>query len=129
MEDPRLPAYGAGCISDLMPVLLGLSEPSGSWFPTEVWEAERRVLVVLDGLGWDQLRAHAEWAPTLTRMTGGPITTVAPSTSSPGAPSSTRPITRHPSGTPSANAATSANTNPQWARPDAGRISGRSAYS
>jgi predicted AlkP superfamily pyrophosphatase or phosphodiesterase len=63
-----------------MPLLLGFGEPRGTWFPREVWEAERRVLVVLDGLGWEQLQAHAEWAPTLTAMNGGAITTVAPST-------------------------------------------------
>jgi predicted AlkP superfamily pyrophosphatase or phosphodiesterase len=80
VEDPRLPAYGTGCISDLMPVLLGFSEPSGSWFPQAVHDADRRVLVVLDGLGWEQLRAHPEAAPTLSAMAGGPITTVAPST-------------------------------------------------
>lgn len=80
MEDPRLPGYGSGCVSDLMPVLLGMSEPSGGWFPDEVWRAERRVLVVLDGLGWEQLRAHADRAPTLAAMSGGSITTVAPST-------------------------------------------------
>jgi predicted AlkP superfamily pyrophosphatase or phosphodiesterase len=63
-----------------MPVLLELTQPCGSWFPQQVWDAESRVLVVLDGLGWDQLREHAESAPTLAAMSGGPITTVAPST-------------------------------------------------
>jgi predicted AlkP superfamily pyrophosphatase or phosphodiesterase len=80
VEDPCLPRYGAGCISDLMPILLGLSEPTGPWFPSEVVQAERRVLVVLDGLGWEQLQAHRDLAPTLAEMSGGPITTVAPST-------------------------------------------------
>ena len=80
MEDPCVPRYGSGCISDLMPVLLGLSEPSGAWLPPEVAEAERRVLIVLDGLGWEQLQAHRDRAPTLAAMSGGPITTVAPST-------------------------------------------------
>ena len=42
--------------------------------------AERVVLLVLDGLGWNQLRERPHLAPTLTSMSGGPITSVAPST-------------------------------------------------
>ena len=39
-----------------------------------------RVLLVLDGLGWEQLQDRRHLAPTLAAMAGGPITTVAPST-------------------------------------------------
>jgi len=39
-----------------------------------------KVLVVLDGIGWLQLQARPDVAPTLSAMEGGPITTVAPST-------------------------------------------------
>jgi predicted AlkP superfamily phosphohydrolase/phosphomutase len=38
------------------------------------------VLLVLDGLGWHQLRRYAHCAPTLAAMEGGAVTTVAPST-------------------------------------------------
>jgi hypothetical protein len=38
------------------------------------------VLLVLDGLGWEQLQGRLHLAPTLASMVGGPITTVAPST-------------------------------------------------
>ena len=38
------------------------------------------VLLVLDGLGWEQLQERSHLAPTLAAMAGGPITTVAPST-------------------------------------------------
>jgi hypothetical protein len=38
------------------------------------------VLLVLDGLGWDQLSERRHLAPTLAGMAGGPITTVAPTT-------------------------------------------------
>lgn len=48
--------------------------------PEEVLSAERVVLLVLDGLGWNQLRERPHLAPTLTSMSGGPITSVAPST-------------------------------------------------
>ncbi len=39
-----------------------------------------RVMVVLDGLGWDQLEERRHLTPTLNGMSGGHITTVAPST-------------------------------------------------
>ncbi len=38
------------------------------------------VVLVLDGLGWDQLQARLTLAPTLSAMEGRAITTVAPST-------------------------------------------------
>jgi hypothetical protein len=47
-----------------------------------VAEARQVALLVLDGLGWDQLRARAALAPTLSAMVGGAITTVVPSTTS-----------------------------------------------
>lgn len=39
-----------------------------------------RVLLVLDGLGWEQLREYRSLLPVLSGLSGGPITTVAPST-------------------------------------------------
>ncbi len=40
------------------------------------------VLLAIDGLGWEQLQERRSLAPTLASMDGGPITTVAPSTTS-----------------------------------------------
>jgi hypothetical protein len=48
--------------------------------PAAASAARQVVLLVLDGLGWEQLQERAEAAPTLHAMAGGPITTVAPST-------------------------------------------------
>ena len=42
--------------------------------------ARQVVLLLLDGLGWEQLQARAAIAPTLATMPGSAITTVAPST-------------------------------------------------
>ena len=69
-------------MSGVVPALLG---PAGTtalpaWFPSAVSGARQVVLLVLDGLGWHQLRRHAWCAPTLSAMEGGAITTVAPST-------------------------------------------------
>ncbi len=76
--DPVVPRYGAGSLDGVVPALLG--KTTKDWLPAPVASADQVVLLVLDGLGWDQLRARPEIAPTLWAMTGGPITTVIPST-------------------------------------------------
>jgi hypothetical protein len=48
--------------------------------PAPALEADRVVLLVVDGLGWAQLEERRHLAPTLAAFAGGPITTVAPST-------------------------------------------------
>ena len=73
-----LPRFGAGCITDLMPALLGRS--GGEALPATFEGTGPRLLVVLDGLGWEQLQDRPQVAPTLSALVGGPITTVAPST-------------------------------------------------
>ncbi len=50
------------------------------WMPSVVAGARSVVLLVLDGLGWDQLQDHRDLMPTVASMTGGPIHTVAPTT-------------------------------------------------
>jgi predicted AlkP superfamily pyrophosphatase or phosphodiesterase len=50
------------------------------WFPLDLGAAEQVVLLVLDGLGWEQLNERSSLAPTLAGARGGPITSVAPST-------------------------------------------------
>lgn len=78
MDEPILPTFGHGCVTELMAALLG-PDTSGP-LPAQFSGRGQRVLFVLDGLGWDQLQARSESTPTLSSMTGGPITTVAPST-------------------------------------------------
>ena len=76
MEEPIRPAFGEGCITELMPMLVGVADtdlPAG-------FGAGPRVLLVLDGLGWEQLQRFATILPTIASFVGGPITTVAPST-------------------------------------------------
>lgn len=48
--------------------------------PDAVRSANQVVLLILDGLGWEQLLDHKPLLPTLSAMAGAPITTVAPST-------------------------------------------------
>jgi len=79
VASPVVPAYHDACVTTLVPALLeGSAAPA--WLPEEVLQARRILLLVLDGLGWLQLRDRAGVAPTLAGLGGGPITTVAPST-------------------------------------------------
>jgi predicted AlkP superfamily pyrophosphatase or phosphodiesterase len=48
--------------------------------PKEVSGAPRVVVLLLDGLGWNQFQQHRAHMPTLASFTGSHITTVAPST-------------------------------------------------
>lgn len=78
---PLLPDYGGGCLDAVVPAILGRHQsPVPAWLPEPVVGAEQVVLLVLDGMGWEQLQDRAHMAPTLAAMTGGAITTVAPST-------------------------------------------------
>lgn len=62
-----------------MPAMLGLGPASPS-LPFSLDGSDSRVLLVLDGLGWEQMKERPECVPTLGAMEGGPITSVAPST-------------------------------------------------
>lgn len=80
-DHPAIPDYGGACIASVIPALLEPS-PDGppSWLPRLVADAAQVVLLVLDGLGWEQLLARPNLAPTLCAMEGGAITSVAPTT-------------------------------------------------
>jgi predicted AlkP superfamily pyrophosphatase or phosphodiesterase len=80
-ETPRIPDYGGPCVTNVMPALLEPPEVVPDWLPAEA-VADQVVLLVLDGLGWEQLQARSQLAPTICAMTGGSIVTVAPSTTS-----------------------------------------------
>lgn len=78
--DPVIPAYGGPCVSSLVPALLGSGDPAQEWLPEAARSASQVVLFVLDGLGWEQLQARRHLLPAMAAMAGGPITTVAPTT-------------------------------------------------
>ncbi len=79
---PLVPDYAGPCVCNVMPTIVDAPEVWPDWFPRAVAEADQVLLVVLDGLGWDQLGDRRALAPTLSAMDGGPILTVAPSTTS-----------------------------------------------
>ncbi len=77
---PVLPSYDGANLAGLVP---GLLEPPGrrpKWFPEALGRAPQVLLLVVDGLGWMQLCERPHLAPNLTGLTGGPITSVVPST-------------------------------------------------
>lgn len=78
---PVAPAYEGPCVASLVPALLGAGEREGpAWLPEPARHPRQLVLLVVDGLGWYQLQERATTAPSLASMTGGPITSVAPTT-------------------------------------------------
>jgi len=81
--DPVLPAYAGANVRGIVPALLAPGRerhPRPNWMPESAWSAPAVVLLVIDGLGWEQLRERSALAPNLAALAGGPITTVAPST-------------------------------------------------
>ena len=83
MEAPPLavPDYGGACLDRVVPALLHrVDGEAPAWLPAVAAQASQVVLLALDGLGWDQLQERRALAPTLASMTGGPITSVAPTT-------------------------------------------------
>jgi Type I phosphodiesterase / nucleotide pyrophosphatase len=82
---PVLPDYQGACIANVVPALLGNAgsdRTDTDWLPMSASHARQVVLLVIDGLGWEQLRARSALAPTLSASEGidRAITSVAPST-------------------------------------------------
>jgi hypothetical protein len=75
-----MPAYGGACLSSLVPALLAAPKERPDWLPAPLREASQVVLLVVDGLGWLQLQPRAHLAPLMAGLEGGPITSVAPTT-------------------------------------------------
>lgn len=83
LEEPMMPSYEGACLSNVVPELVGLLSDQhhdvASFVPKCLSEANQIVLLVIDGLGWQQIQRY-ESPATLGEMEGGWITTVAPST-------------------------------------------------
>jgi predicted AlkP superfamily pyrophosphatase or phosphodiesterase len=77
---PIVPDYGGACLSNVMPVLLERPDDRPDWMPPAALDADRVVLLVIDGLGWEQMQTRRHLMPTLSSMDGGPILSVLPTT-------------------------------------------------
>lgn len=80
VDEPAIPDYAGPCICNVVPALLEPGQAPPSWLPAPAVDADRVVLLVLDGVGWHQLAARRHLAPTLSSMAGGPISSVLPTT-------------------------------------------------
>ncbi|MEU7041841.1 nucleotide pyrophosphatase/phosphodiesterase family protein [Streptomyces varsoviensis] len=88
--DPRtapLPRYGAGALSDLLPAVAAGLEVPGLTSGLQLEPADRVCVFLIDGLGWELLKAHPAEAPFLHSLlgssmngTGQPMTAGFPST-------------------------------------------------
>ncbi len=83
VDGPIIPDYGGANVRGIIPALLGPTTWSTglpTWMPEPVSGADAVVVLVLDGLGWDQLQSNRHLMPAVASMVGGPIHTVAPTT-------------------------------------------------
>ncbi|MFE6766971.1 alkaline phosphatase family protein [Streptomyces sp. NPDC057689] len=88
VESAPVPEYGSGSLADLLPTLLAGQEVPG--FDAAIGEltpADRNCVFLIDGLGWEQIKAHPDEAPFLHGLlptsrggTGRPITAGFPAT-------------------------------------------------
>ncbi len=79
MTEPVIPAYGTGTLADLLPAIGAQLGVGGAPDPFGLPEAERYVVLLIDGLGWQQ-RDHWAVAPFLAGLAGERITCGVPST-------------------------------------------------
>ncbi|WP_420035968.1 alkaline phosphatase family protein [Streptomyces sp. cg28] len=83
-----VPAYGTGSLADLLPTLgAHLGVPDCTPAIAELAPVDRACVFLIDGLGWEQLKAHPDEAPFLHSLiassrggTGRPITAGYPAT-------------------------------------------------
>ncbi len=79
-----VPAYGVDTLAELLPSIGGRLRLPGAEDTLGLPDADRYVVLLVDGLGWDVLAARAERAPLLARLleTARPIRCGVPSTTS-----------------------------------------------
>ena len=76
-----MPSYGASSLDSLVPALLEAPGQRPAWLPGLLGDAAQVVLLTLDGLGWRQLQDRLRTAPrSWPGLEGGPISSVAPTT-------------------------------------------------
>jgi predicted AlkP superfamily pyrophosphatase or phosphodiesterase len=82
--DPILPDFSGGAISNIIPYLLSpQAHQQGNapdWIPAAAVGAKRAVVLIIDGLGWNQFQERTALAPTMANMSASRITSVAPTT-------------------------------------------------
>ncbi len=88
LDTAPVPQYGSGSLADLLPTLAaGMDVPGTTASLDGLTPADRNCVFLIDGLGWEQIRAHPDEAPYLHSLlptsrggTGRPITAGFPAT-------------------------------------------------
>jgi hypothetical protein len=75
-----LPRYGEASLADLLPSVLGALDIPGEHDLIGVPRSRRYCVLLIDGLGWNLLRAHPAQAPFLISLPGRAITAGSPTT-------------------------------------------------
>lgn len=78
--EPPVPRYGTGALADLPPAVLASLGVPDAVDVLGLPALPRACVLLVDGLGWEQLRAYPDEAPYLNAMDGGPITAGFPAT-------------------------------------------------
>lgn len=79
MTAPVVPSYGTNTLADLLPSI-GAHLGYAATDPLGLPDAQRYVVLLIDGLGSEQLQRHAALAPYLSGLSGRTITCGVPST-------------------------------------------------
>ncbi len=77
---PAVPAYGRGSLADLSPSILAALGVPGETDVLGLAPYPRACVLLVDGLGWELLRANAADAPFLSSMAGRPLAAGFPAT-------------------------------------------------
>jgi hypothetical protein len=80
MAELTIPAYGDASLADVGPSILAALGVDGETDVLGLGDIQRACLLVVDGLGWTQLRANPASAPYLSTLTGRPLTAGFPAT-------------------------------------------------
>nr|CTQ95807.1 Alkaline phosphodiesterase I (EC 3.1.4.1) / Nucleotide pyrophosphatase (EC 3.6.1.9) [Kibdelosporangium sp. MJ126-NF4] len=80
MGTPLVPRYGSGSLADVVPSIMAGLGVRGMAATVPLPTARKVCLLLVDGLGWEQLRAHPADAPFLTSLAGNEITAGFPAT-------------------------------------------------
>lgn len=75
-----VPRYGMGALADVPTSVLAALDVPGFANVLELPELPRACVLIIDGLGWELLRAHPDEAPFLSTLPGGPLTAGFPAT-------------------------------------------------
>lgn len=79
-NDYKVPDYSGACVNNIVPALLQYKEIGEGWIPEDILESRQVVLLVIDGLGYEQFIRHKHLFPCLSKFTTNDISTVFPTT-------------------------------------------------